>query len=410
MAAEGRAETAVTDHPVNPAIRLLDGFFYVGEPLEHFRWMREHAPVYWDASSRLWGIALHADVMKISKSPGLFCSRLSSRPDSPPLPSMINMDDPQHKLRRALVNSGFTKRRVEDHEGKIRSIVTDLIDAVCEKGSCDFVREIAAPLPMIVIGDLLGVAPEDRDTLLRWSDDLLGATNGTATPEAMMRAMQSAGEYVQYAQRVLADRRAKPPQDDLMSVLVHAEIDGEKLSDDELVQESLLILVGGDETTRHVITGGMQALIQNPAERAKLAADPRLIPAAVEELLRWVTPIANMNRTATRDTELRGQKIRAGDKLLLLYGSANRDERVFEEPDRLDVARDPNDHVAFGGYGAHFCLGASLARLELRVMFEELLARLPDMEIASDEPLPLRPSNFIVGIEHMPVRFTPRRG
>ncbi|MGH7291381.1 MAG: cytochrome P450, partial [Myxococcota bacterium] len=150
--------------------------------------------------------------------------------------------------------------------------------------------------------------------------------------------------------------------------------------------------------------------IQNPAERAKLAANPALIPTAVEELLRWVTPIANMNRTATRDAELRGQKIRAGDKLLLLYGSANRDERVFADPDRLDVTRDPNDHVAFGGYGSHFCLGASLARLELRVMFEELLARLPDMEIASDEPLPLRPSNFIVGIEHMPVRFTPRRG
>jgi cytochrome P450 family 142 subfamily A polypeptide 1 len=400
----------MTGHPQNPEIRLLDGQFYVDRPHDHYRWMRRHAPVYWDESARLWGLALHEDVMAVSKNPDVFCSRMSSRPDSPPIPSMINLDDPQHRRRRNLVNKGFTPRRVEDHETKIRAICRDLIAKVAPRGECEFVREIAAPLPMIVIGDLLGVAPEDRDTLLRWSDDLLGATNGTATPEAMMRAMQSAGEYVQYAQRVLADRRAKPPQDDLMSVLVHAEIDGEKLSDDELVQESLLILVGGDETTRHVITGGMQALIQNPAERAKLAADPRLIPAAVEELLRWVTPIANMNRTATRDTELRGQKIRAGDKLLLLYGSANRDERVFEEPDRLDVARDPNDHVAFGGYGAHFCLGASLARLELRVMFEELLARMPDMEIASDEPLPLRPSNFIVGIEHMPVRFTPRRG
>ena len=394
--------------PSNPRIRLLDGQFYVGRPFEHYRWMRRHAPVYWDDGGVVWGVALHEDIMAISRNPDLFCSRMSSRPDSPPIPSMINLDDPQHRRRRNLVNRGFTPRRVADHEPRIREICRDLIASVAALGECEFVREIAAPLPMIVIGDLLGVAAEDHDMLLRWSDELIAATNGTATPEVMMRAAQSAGEYVKYALRVIADRRAKPPQDDLMSVLVHAEIDGEKLSDEELVQESLLILVGGDETTRHVITGGMAALIENPAERAKLVANPSAIPTAVEELLRWVTPIVNMNRTATRDTELRGQKIRAGDKLLLLYPSGNRDERVFAEPDRLDVLREPNDHVAFGGYGAHSCLGSSLARLELRVMFEELLARLPDMELATREPLPLRPSNFIVGIEHMPVRFTPR--
>jgi len=398
----------VTDHPVNPAIRLLDGFFYVGEPLEHFRWLREHAPVYWDESSRLWGIALHADVMKVSKSPELFCSGQSSRPDSPPLPSMINMDDPQHKLRRALVNSGFTKRRVEDHERKVRDIVTDLIDAVCEKGGCDFVREIAAPLPMIVIGDLLGVAPGDRDRLLRWSEEMLAASSATAPPELAARAMKAGLEYGQYALNVISDRRARPPDDDLMSVLVHAEIDAQRLDDEALVHESLLILVGGDETTRHVISEGMQALIEHPEQRERLVRDPAKIPVAVEEMLRWVTPIKNMNRTATRDTELRGQKIREGDKLLLLYPSANRDERVFANPDVFDVERRPNDHVAFGGYGTHFCLGASLARLELRVMFEELLRRLPDLELASHAKLPLRPNNFIAGIESMPVVFRPR--
>ncbi len=394
--------------PSNPEIHLLDGQFYVDRPFEHYRWLRRHAPVYWDESGKVWGVARHDDIMAISRNPEVFCSRMSSRPDSPPIPSMINLDDPQHRRRRNLVNKGFTPRRVADHEPRIRAICRDLIAKVAARGECEFVHEIAAPLPMIVIGDLLGVAAEDHDTLLRWSDELIAATNGTATPEVMMRAAQAAGEYVKYALRVIADRRAKPPQDDLMSVLVHAEIDGEKLSDEELVQESLLILVGGDETTRHVITGGMAALIESPAERAKLVADPSAIPTAVEELLRWVTPIVNMNRTATRDTELRGQKIRAGDKLLLLYASGNRDEQVFAEPDRLDVLREPNDHVAFGGYGAHSCLGSSLARLELRVMFEELLARLPDMELATRDPLPLRPSNFIVGIEHMPVRFTPR--
>ncbi len=395
--------------PSNSGIRLLDGKFYLDRPFDHYRWMRRHAPVYWDESGSVWGVSLHEDIMAVSKNSELFCSRLGSRPDSPPIPSMINLDDPQHKRRRNLVNRGFTPKRVEDHEPRIRAICRELVAKVAERGECEFVREIAAPLPMIVIGDLLGVATEDHDILLRWSDELIAATNGTATPEVMTLAAKSAGEYVQYALRVIADRRAKPLQNDLMSVLVHAEIDGEKLGDDELVQESLLILVGGDETTRHVISGGMEALIRNPAERAKLIADPRRIPTAVEELLRWVTPIVNMSRTATRDTELRGQKIREGDKLLLLYPSGNRDERVFSDPDRLDVARDPNDHVAFGGYGAHFCLGSSLARLELRVMFEELLASLPDLDLATREPLPLRPSNFIVGIERMPVRFTPRR-
>jgi cytochrome P450 family 142 subfamily A polypeptide 1 len=398
----------VPDHPENPAIRLLDGYFYVGEPLRHFRWMREHAPVYWDESSRVWGIALYEDVMKISKSPDLFCSRLSSRPDSPPLPSMINMDDPQHKLRRALVNKGFTKRRVDDHEVKIRRIVTELIDAVCEKGRCDFVREIAAPLPMIVIGDLLGVLPEDRDRLLRWSEEMLAAATATAAPDLAARAAKAGLEYAQYAIGVIGDRRGRPPGDDLMSVLVHAEIDSQKLDDEALVHESLLILVGGDETTRHVITEGMEALIRFPAQRERLLRDSAKIPVAVEEMLRWVTPIKNMNRTATRDTILRGQKIREGDRLLLLYPSANRDERVFADPDVFDALRSPNDHVAFGGYGTHFCLGASLARLELRVMFEELLRRLPDLELESDDPLPLRPNNFITGVERMPVVFAPR--
>ena len=166
--------------------------------------------------------------------------------------------------------------------------------------------------------------------------------------------------------------------------------------------------MGGDETTRHVITGGMEALIRQPDQRRKLVEDPAKIPTAVEEMLRWVTPIQNMSRTATRDLELRGQEIAEGDKVLLLYASANRDARVFDRPDRFDVERSPNDHVAFGGYGPHFCLGASLARLELRVMFEELLRRLPDLELESDEPPPLRPSNFIVGIESMPVAFSPR--
>ncbi|MFP6606548.1 MAG: cytochrome P450 [Myxococcota bacterium] len=397
----------MADHPIRDDIRLLEGSFYVDRPLEHYEWMRANAPVYRDPVGEIWGVALHEDIMHCSKTPKIFCSGKSSRPEEGSwIPSMINLDDPDHKRRRNLVNRGFTPRRVSDHAPLIRQVVTQLIDVVAEKGSCDFVREIAAPLPMAIIGTLLGVAEEDWDTLLHWSEDMLRGTDAGATDEARSNAMQAGAAYATYAMNVISERR-KESREDLMGILVDAEIDGERLEDQELIQESLLILVGGDETTRHVISGGMQALIENPDQRQKLIDDPARIPTAVEEMLRWVTPIKNMNRTALEDTVLRDQKIREGDKLLLLYQSGNRDERIFDEPKKFDVERNPNDHVAFGGYGTHFCLGAPLARLELQIMFEELLRRLPDMEI--DGKLPLRPSNFIVGIEEMPVVFTPAR-
>jgi cytochrome P450 family 142 subfamily A polypeptide 1 len=301
------------------------------------------------------------------------------------------------------VNRGFTPRRVADHEPAIRALCRELIGAAAARGRCDFVAEVAAPLPMALIGDLLGVEPADRGMLQRWSDDLIAATSLSAPPEAAERAMRAFTEYSEYNRRVVAERRARP-RDDLMSVLVHAEIEGERLSDDDLLQEGLLILVGGNETTRHVITGGCEALLRHPDARRKLVDDPAKVPSAVEEMLRWVTPIQNMNRTATRDVVLRGRRIRKGEKVLLLYPSANRDERVFERPFDFDIERDPNPHVAFG-FGAHFCLGASLARLELRVLFEELRPRLSDMHLVSDAPLRVTPSNFIHGFPSMEVEF-----
>jgi cytochrome P450 family 142 subfamily A polypeptide 1 len=346
--------------------------------------------------------------MRMSKDSEHFCNRFGMRPDSPPIPSMINLDGLEHKRRRNLVNRGFTPRRVAEYEKMVRRICDELIDGVSQRGECDFVKDVAAPLPMAMIGDMLGVEPKDFDKLLRWSDDLILGTSATASPEVMLNAAKAAGEYAEYNRKVVADRRGKSPQSDLMSILVHAEIDGEKLDDQALLQESLLILVGGDETTRHVITGGMYQLMKNPDQLQILIDDPSKIPTAVEEMLRWVAPIQNMARTATEDIEIEGELIRKGQKLLLLYGAANRDERVFDDPHRFDVERTPNDHVAFGGYGAHFCLGSSLARLELRGMFERLVERLPDMRLASDAPPPMRPSNFIVGIEEMPVRFEAR--
>ncbi|MCE2391959.1 MAG: cytochrome P450 [Proteobacteria bacterium] len=399
------------NHPQHSDIRLLDGHWYVQDPLGAYRWLRENAPLYYSELDDIWAASGHEQVMFVSKNRQLFCSGNGSRPHTEPErnpASMINMDDPMHRMRRGLVNKGFTPRRIEDHEEKVRRLCREIVEKVAPLGRCDFVRDIAAPLPMIMIGDMLGVAPEDRGDLLRWSDDLIAGTTETASPEIRARANRAGQEYGRYIQEVIRDRRSRPEGDDLISLLVHAELEGERLDDEALHHESLLILVGGDETTRHVISGGMEMLIRHPDQRRKLIEDPGRIPVAVEEMLRWVSPIKNMNRTATRDVEIAGEKIREGQEVLLLYHSANRDERVFERPGLFDVEREPNDHVAFGGYGAHFCLGASLARLELRVMFDTLLELLPDMTLATDDPLPLRPSNFIVGIEEMPVEFTPR--
>jgi cholest-4-en-3-one 26-monooxygenase len=391
------------DHPTRDDIALCDGDFWGGDPHPAMAWMRAEAPVYWDGS--VWGVSRYADLRDVSTRPEVFSSAGGIRPGYPPLPMMIDMDDPEHLQRRKLVNKGFTPRRVRDSEPAVRQACDEIIDAVCERGACDLVADIAAPLPMIMIGDALGVAPEDRADLLRWSDDMVKGQSITVTPEQLEAAAHAFGEYTSYASSVIEDRRACPV-DDLMSVLVHAEVDGDRLDHDELVHESLLILVGGDETTRHVISGGAYQLLTHPDQWARLARDRSLLPSAVEEMLRWVSPIKNMVRTATRDVELAGQQVHEGDELMLLYPSANRDEAVFDDPFRFDIERHPNEHVAFG-FGPHFCLGASLARLELRVMVERLLDRLPDLALATEAEPPRRPANFISGYESMPVTFSP---
>jgi cytochrome P450 family 142 subfamily A polypeptide 1 len=392
-------------HPTRPEIRLLDGRFYAGDPHRWFDWMRANAPVYRDESGEpaVWAVTRYDDVMAVSKDAQSFSNAQGMRPDSPALPSMINMDDPLHKRRRNLVNTGLTARRVAALEAKTREICAGLIDAACRRGRFDFVRDVAAPLPMIMIGDMLGVEPADRERLLRWSDDLMNALSSSATPQAALAAATAFMEYRAYNEKVVADRR-QHPRDDLISVLVHAEVDGERLDDEALLQESLLILIGGDETTRHVISGGMQQLLLHPEQRRALAREPARLGLAIEEMLRWVSPIQNMSRTLSRDVELRGQPLRKGDRLLLMYAAANRDEDVFREPHRFDVGRSPNHHVAFGGYGTHHCMGASLARLELRVMFEEILTRAPDLELVADAPAPVRQANFVVGLEQLWVR------
>jgi cytochrome P450 family 142 subfamily A polypeptide 1 len=363
--------------------------------------MREEAPVYWDDATGIWGIARYDDVMQVARDWKTFCSGQGSRPDSS-VPSMINTDPPEHNLRRGIVSAGFTPRRVEDHEPFLRRKVGELVDAVIDQRSCDFVRDIATPLPMYMIGELMGLPEEDHQQLLEWSD--LFATGGDEVREEVGPAVEA---YADYIMKIVEQRRGRGGED-LVSLVVNAEIDGRRLSDFDLVFETMLILVGGDETTRHVISGGLEALLRSPDQLGALRADPSLMKGAIEEMLRWVTPIQNMNRTATRDVPLGGQQIREGDRLLLLYPSANRDETVFAEPDRFDIRRHPNDHVAFGGFGRHHCMGAQLARLELRVLFEVLFERLDEITLADpDASLPRRRGNFVLGLESMPIRFSP---
>jgi cytochrome P450 family 142 subfamily A polypeptide 1 len=397
----------MTTAPSDLGIDLMSGEFYGREPHEAFAWMREHAPVYYDEPNDLWGIASYREVKVVSSDPESFSSAGGVRPKFGPLPMMIDLDAPEHVRRRRLVSSGFTPRRVREMEDHVRGICNWVIDQICERGACDFVREIAAPLPLVAIGDMLGVAPEDRADLLRWSEEMLASQGGTSI-EALEGAAVAFGEYSDYIHPIFEERRESKSSDDLVGVLCHAEIDGDTLDDASLVHETLLILIGGDETTRHVISGGMQELLQHPDQLKRLQSDPSLLPCAVEEMLRWVSPIKNMARVATRDVELLGQQIKEGQELLLLYPSANRDREVFSEPEHFDSARDPNPHVAFG-FGAHFCLGNQLARLEMRIMFEQLFARLPDLTLVDDSPLPRRQANFITGFESMPVTFSPTK-
>ncbi len=391
-----RAGTRQAAHPTRADIRLLDPAFYA-DPEPRFAWMREQAPVYWDDVTGIWGITRYADIMTVSKDAATFCSGQGSRPESN-VPSMINTDVPDHNRRRGIISAGFTPRRVSAHEPFLREKVRGLLDAAQARGACDFVTDIATPLPMFMIGELMGLPEEDHAQLLEWSD--LFATGGDEVREKVGPAVVA---YADYILKIIEQRRDGRAED-LVSLVVNAEWEGERLNDTDLIMETMLVLVGGDETTRHVMSGGFEALMRNRAQWDDLRADRSLLPGAIEEMLRWVTPIQNMNRTATRDVELGGQQIREGDRMLLLYPSGNRDEAVFEAPHRFDIRRHPNPHMAFGGYGRHHCLGAQLARLELTVLFDELLERCPDIALADPKaPLARRRGNFVLGLESLPV-------
>ena len=386
-------------HPTRPEIQLLSPDFYANFD-ELTEWMRQEAPLYWDDDTGIWGAASHELVSMMSREWHTFCSGKGSRPESS-VPSMINFDAPEHTKRRRLVGNGFTPRRVADHEPYLREKVTQLIDSVIDKGSCDIVADIATPLPMYMIGELMGLPEEDNDTLLHWSD--IFATGGETI--ALADVQMAVIGWNDYIMKKVNERRGKDGQD-LVSLIVNAEWEGESLSDVDIMFETMLVLVGGDETTRHVISAGTAALLQNPDQLALLKNDMSLLPSAIEEMLRWASPIRNMNRTATKDVIVNGMQIRENDRVLLLYPSANRDAKVFDNPHSFDITRTPNDHVAFGAYGRHHCLGAPLARLELKILFEEMLNRFDNLQLATDQPLISRRGNFVLGLNEVPVTFT----
>jgi cholest-4-en-3-one 26-monooxygenase len=389
--------------------------FVAGVPHHAFGIMRKEAPIYFhkeDGGTGFWCVTKYDDVLTVSKDPHTYSShRGGTNIQDYPAEDlstiqlmMLNMDPPQHNQFRKLASTGFTPRMVARLEPRIRASAKDIVDQVAAKGSAEFVTSIAAELPLRVIADLLGVPQDERQKLFDWSNRLVGFDD----PEFQTSYADgkiAATELWMYATE-LGEKRKDQKGDDLVSVLVNAEIDGERLSEMEFSSFFLLLAVAGNETTRNLISGGLLALIEHPEERARLTKDLSLVPSAVEEMLRWVTPVMYFRRTVTKDTVLRGQKLHEGDKIVMYYSSANRDEDVFAASDHFDVGRTPNEHLAFGA-GQHFCLGSSLARLEIRLIFEEIARRMPDIELAG--PVRRLRSNFINGFKSIPVGFTPER-
>jgi len=392
--------------------------------LEHhqmFTRLRAEDPVYWQPDDLkgggYWNVVKHADLIEVNRDTATFSSELGSTQiqsgqypigEDPDMPFdtrgvlMLDMDPPKHTRYRLLVNKGFTPRMIGLIEQALRHRATVIVDNVIETGSADFVENIAAELPLQAIAEIMGVPQEDRRLMFEWSNRLIGADD----PEyATDDVRDTVTELYLYVNNLAAERR-NDPRDDIVTKLLNSEIDGDRLSELEFDMFMLLLTVAGNETTRNATAHGMYALLMHPEQLEALRNDvDGLMPTAVDEILRWASPVLHFRRTATADTEIRGRRIAEGDKVVMWHISANRDEEVFDDPYTFDITRSPNPHVAFGGGGPHYCLGANLARMELRLILTELLTRIPDLQLAG-EPERLV-SNFIGGIKHLPVTWTP---
>jgi cytochrome P450 len=394
----------------------LDLFLH-GDPYAAFALLRREAPVYWhERNGRgFWAVTRYDDALRVYHDPGTYSSErgISLQFDNV-IPDqagsgmmMILTDPPRHNKIRQVVSRRFTPRAINAYAPEVRKICDEIIDSVIERGECDFVVDVAGKLPTAAICEMLGIPAEYRDQMYALGNQSIG----TQDPEynqgrsAMETGRNAMAEFFSYFAKLIDERR-KNPGSDLISAFTLGDIDGTKLTDLEILFNCFLLIIGGQETTRNATSGGMLAVINHPAERIKLRNDLSILPTAIEEFLRWTTPVTHILRTARKDTELRGQKIREGDKMVVWNASANRDEEVFRAAESFDVMRTPNDHLAFG-HGEHFCIGSHLARMEMRVMVEQVMKRMPALELAG-APERLR-SNFVAGIKHMPVRFTPSR-
>jgi cholest-4-en-3-one 26-monooxygenase len=401
-------------------INLVDPGVYErgGPPHEQFAWLREHAPVFWHEQDGapgwpgFWAVTRHAVVLEVSRHPEVFSSErrsvsLRELPDKVVerrRAMILDMDPPRHTRQRGLVNRGFTPRMIGRLEDSIRETCTRLLDAALQRGEADFVTDVAGPLPVEVICELVGAPPEDRSRLYELTNRMAAFDDPEVSSPAI--GVQATNDLYAYAAQ-LGELRRREPRDDIVTQLLQPDEDGNELTAHEFNVFVLLLVLAGNETTRNAASGGMLAFFEHPQQWQRLLANPALIPTAAEELIRWVSPVNAFRRTAIQDTELAGQKIAEGDKVIIFYTSANRDEAIFRAPQDFDIGRDPNPHIAFG-FGPHFCLGRHLAALELRVLLQATVERMPAVTL--DGPVTRFRSNFINGIKHMPVKFPPAAG
>ncbi len=413
-----------------PDLDILDPHFY-DDPWAAYRWLRHNDPIRWDERNQLWVLSKHDDVVHVSRHPELYCSAQGVRPVLDVPLSIIAMDDPEHTRVRRLINRGFTPRRVRELTDHMRQLTSELIDDIADRGEIDFVEDFAIHLPLIIIAELMGLDPNQREQLYRWSDAMMSG-EGRSDPEdpALVAAGVAFAEYAELCTGLIAERRGKPVTEDLISILTNAydegalvtgvtaaaearEADGDTdvegtMTDDELFMFLCLLVVAGNETTRNALTGGLLAFSQFPHERERLIAHPELIDSAVEEIVRYVTPVISFSRTVTETHEYKGHTFEQGQKVLMLYQSANRDEDVFDAPDEFRIDRDPNPHVGFG-IGTHYCLGANLARAEISVVFTELFKRLHDIRLAEGASVPRGDNTLVIALQHLPAVFTPEK-
>jgi cholest-4-en-3-one 26-monooxygenase len=395
--------TCSTGAPIN----LLDPFLYAGDPYPVYQRLRDETPAYWDSVNEIWGISRHHDVLSIERDTARYSSARGSRPLIEMSASMINRDDPRHKHQRKLVSGRFSPRAVGMHGERVRALAVELITATQAKGTVEIVSDLAAPLPAMVIADFLGFDRELWPKCREWSERTMSSAGfRNDDPRQPAGSPDAIGEFAAAFYDLIEARRGDP-RDDLVSAWIHGRVDEEPLDVSEIIQEGLLLLDGGAETTRSVIGQTVWNLARFPDQREILLGDLSILAGtAVEEFIRYATPILNMRRTVTVDHELHGQRLRAGDQVLLMYGAANTDEREFDEPQRFDVTRRRGSHVAFG-FGTHFCLGANLARLELRVLFEELLRRLPGFVLVPGYEPEFAPGYFTRTLKELWVEVSP---